>query len=291
VGYDIYQNGAKVTSVSASSSPQVTLTGLTPSTAYSFTATARSAAGSVSTPSASLSVTTGNCGCTITAPQAQATQVNFTDVVLSWTTPPQSQLAYYNVFLNNTKVLTVDAGVTSADVIGLTSSTAYIFSVQAVDTYGDRSALSNTVSATTAPYPAGGAIGNVSVQQTASAVTISAVFLVPWSFRHVYIDADNNAATGYLFGWETPNLGADYLIENDTLLYHTGSADAFSWSTVATVEPTVTGSPSSGFKYTWTIPTSEFTQGVPLGKTASYLVQADGYAPEVYAPIVTATQQ
>ena len=289
VVYDIYQNGVKITSVPASGAPQTTLTGLTPATPYSFTATARSVAGKVSAQSTPLSVMTGSCGCAVAAPQAQAAQVNFTDVVLSWT-PPQSQLADYDVFLNGTKVVTVDAGVTSADVIGLTPSTAYTLSVQAVDTFGDRSP-SSIVSVTTAPFPAGGGITNVKVQHTATAVTITADFLVPWAFHQVYIDADNNSATGYLFGWETPPLGADYLLENDTLSAHTGSDQtAFSWSSVATVEPVVTGSASVGLTYTWTIPNSAFT-GVPLGSPASFLAHGDGYADEVYAPIVAVSQQ
>ncbi len=167
--YDIYQSGALITSVPASSSPQAIITGLYPSSTYSFTIAARSIAGKVSAP--------------------------------------------------------------------------------------------------------------------------SVTFLVPWGFHHVYIDADDNSATGYVFGWETPSLGADYLIENDRLLYHTGGAGSFSWSLVATEEPVITGSAATGLTYTWTIPASDFNGGTPVGATSLFLVQADGYADEVYAPIVTVTQQ
>ena len=293
VGYDIYQNGIKVTSVPASSNPQVTITGLTALTNYTFTAKARDAAGNVSAVSNTLQFETDVNDGDLSAPrQVQASQSNYTDILLSWNAAHTNEypIAYYDVFLNGTKVLTVDATVTSADVIGLTPGTAYSLTVQARDTHGTLSAMSSTVNATTNALPAGGAIQGVSVALTSTTVTITANYLVPFGFHHVYIDADNNASTGYFFSWETPTLGADYFIENSTLYYHTGGTTSFSWSPLATITPTVSGTASTGFTYTWTIPASDFTNGVPLATTERYLVEGTGYSPEVYAPIFTATQ-
>ena len=292
VGYDLYQGGVKITSVPASSNPQVTITGLLPLTYYTFTATARDAAGNVSSTSNALAFETDvNDGAVVAPTSVQASQVNYTDIVLSWNAAQTDEysIAYYDVFLNGTKVLTVDANVLSADVIGLAPSTAYSLTVQARDTHGDASAMSSTVNATTPAYPAGGAIQNVNVQLTATTVTISATYLAPFGFHHVYIDADNSASTGYLFSWESPNIGADYLIENSTLLVHAGTSGSFSWSSIATVNPVITGSASSGLTYTWTIPVSTFS-GTPLATTEQYLVEGTGYSPEAYATVYTARQ-
>lgn len=294
VGYDIYQNGVKITSVPASSNPQVTITGLLPVTNYTFTATARDAAGNVSVVSNTLQFETDVNDGDLGAPQqVQASQSNYTDILLSWNAAHTNEypIAYYDVFLNGTKVLTVDATVTGADVIGLTPGTAYSLTVQARDTHGTLSAMSSTVNTSTIALPAGGAIQGVSVQLTSTTVTITANYLVPFGFHHVYIDADNNASTGYFFSWETPTLGADYFIENDTLYYHTGGTTSFTWSPLATITPAVSGSAATGFTYTWTIPVSDFTNGVTLATTERYLVEGTGYNPEVYAPIVTVTQQ
>lgn len=293
VGYDIYQNGVKVTSVLASSSPQVTVTGLLPLTNYTFQAAARSAAGHVSAMSNTLTFQTDvNDGSLYAPKQVVVAQTNYTDVLLSWNAASTNEypIAYYDVFLNGAKVLTVDAGVASADVIGLTPNTAYTLSVQARDTHGTLSPMSSIVNATTKTYPGGVAIQGVNVQITSTTVTIAATYLAPFGFHHVYIDADNSASTGYLFSWETPNIGADYLIENSELLYHTGSSSSFSWVVAATVVPVVTGSASTGFTYTWTIPVADFT-GAPLGATEKYLVEGTGYSPEVYALVITATAQ
>ncbi|MEK8226176.1 fibronectin type III domain-containing protein [Oerskovia sp. M15] len=54
-GYTVFRNG---TAIGTATSTSYTAAGLTPSTAYSFTVTARDAAGNVSTPSAARSVTT-----------------------------------------------------------------------------------------------------------------------------------------------------------------------------------------------------------------------------------------
>ncbi|MBM7844813.1 cellulose binding domain-containing protein [Herpetosiphon giganteus] len=59
VGYDIYQNGGS-NPVASSSSTNITINGLNPSTAYSFAVKARDAAGNRSANSNNLSVTTNN---------------------------------------------------------------------------------------------------------------------------------------------------------------------------------------------------------------------------------------
>ena len=45
-------------------------------------------------------------------------------------------------------------------------------------------------------------------------------------YRHVFIDSDNNAATGYAVG----GVGADYMIENGTVYHYSGTNGAWSWA-------------------------------------------------------------
>jgi hypothetical protein len=193
--------------------------------------------------------------------------------VLGWTAAQAGSfpLAYYDVFVNGVKTVTVDAGVTSADVIGLSSSKSYTFTAQARDTQGDISPMSSTVNQSTTSPPNA---SPCTVTSTTTTVTIGCNYWAPWGFHHVYIDADNKWSTGYEFGWTTTEMGADYLIENTNLEAYTGNGTTFSWSQIATEQPVVTGSDSLGFTYTWTIPRSDFS-GVPLGTTSLYLLIRD----------------
>ncbi len=285
VGYDVYQNGVKVTSVPASSSPQVTVTGLLPSTNYSFTVMARNAAGTVSAASNTLTFTTGANNGVVTAPNITNAVAYNNDATLNWSAAQVGSypVAYYDVYLNGTKVITVDAGITNADVIALASSTSYSFTVQARDTEGDVSPMSNTVTLTTTspstPRPC-------TVAKTGASVSISCTYTSPWAFHHVYIDADSKSTTGFQFAWTTPAMGADYLIENTNFNSYIGNGTSFSWSTVASIQPVVTGSDTAGFVYTWTIPLSDFS-GVPLGTPALYLMNGTGYAPEGYGTVLS----
>ena len=293
VAYDIYQNGRKVVSVPASSSPQATITGLTPATAYTYVVAARDASGNLSPGSNVLSYTTNaSDGSVPTAPALHATQQNYTDVQLAWSAAQGNHaIANYDVFENGTKTLTVDGNVTNVDVGGLTAGATYSFTVQARDTDGNVSPMSNTGGFSTLSYPPGGAITNMYYNFTSSTVTFSAVFYAPFGFHHVFLDADDNASTGYKFGWTTPNLGADYLIENSQLNYYTGDGTSWSWAPLATVTPVITGSAATGLTYTWTIPLSAFQGGVSLAPTELFMIHGTGYAPEAYSPVSAMSQQ
>lgn len=286
VAYDISQNGLKVVSVPASTSPQATITGLTPSTNYSFTTVARDAAGNVSPVSNILSYASpASDGTAVTAPALHATQQNYTDVQLGWTASQDSNhaIANYDVFQNGKKTLTVDGDVTNVDVGGLTPGATYSFTVQARDTNGNVSPMSNTGSFSTLSYPSGGAIANVTYQLTASSITFSATYLAPYGFHHIFFDFDAEASTGYKFGWTDPALGADYLIENDRLLSYTGDGTTWSWSQVTTATPVITGSAATGITYTWTVPFSALPNAVTISR---FMAHGTGYAPEAYGSVI-----
>lgn len=147
-GYTIYRNGVQV---GTSTSTSFTATGLNPSTTYSFTVTARDAAGNVSTPSAARSVTTA-AGQTDLPPSTPtgltAGTTTASTVPLSWNASTDDVgVAGYVVLRNGTQVGTPTG--TSFTDTGLTAGTTYSYTVRAKDTAGNLSAASAAVSATT----------------------------------------------------------------------------------------------------------------------------------------------
>lgn len=300
VAYDVYSEaggGTWVQSVPASTAPQAILTGLSPNTSYNFFVVARTLVG-ITSASSFVTFTTGPANGTVTAPGIYVDIEGFTDDVISWTPATASTypVAYYDIFVNGVKTLTVDAGTTSADIIQLLGTLTnlangvtppaqqYAITMDARDTNGDVSPLSSVYDIVI-PVPPTTDTG-CTVTSSSSTVTIACIYYAPWGFHHVYIDADNNTTTGYLFTWTNPAVGADYLIENSTLNAYTGNGSTFSWTPVATITPVVTGVDNSGFTFTWTIPTSAFSV-IPLGNTVQYLQDGTGYVPEEYGQVLT----
>jgi len=102
----------------------------------------------------------------------------------------------------------------------------------------------------------------------------------------VFIDSDDNATTGFQIGWRTPAIGVDYMIENSTLYQYAGSGTDWTWTSVGTVTPTVTG-----YGVTWTVPVGDFTN---LATTQLVLYEGDGFEPTTYpnpATPLTITKQ
>ncbi len=154
-GYDVYQGSTNLGTVAGTSTQ---ITGLTASTAYSFRVRARDAAGNISGYSNTVNVTTS------AAPDTQApsvptslvsTSVTQTTVDLSWNASTDNVgVTGYDVYQGSTNLGTV-AG-TSAQITGLTASTAYSFRVRARDAAGNVSGYSNTVNVTTSGTGGGG---------------------------------------------------------------------------------------------------------------------------------------
>ncbi|HEY2791459.1 MAG TPA: fibronectin type III domain-containing protein [Micromonosporaceae bacterium] len=148
-GYNVYRGSTKVASVSGTTD---TVTGLTASTAYTFSVTATNSAGE-SAHSSSVNATTSSG--TATLPNAPTgltvTGTTSSTVGLAWT--GSSGATGYNVYQGSTKVASVSG--TSDTVTGLAASTAYTFSVTATNSAGE-SAHSSSVNATTAASGGGG---------------------------------------------------------------------------------------------------------------------------------------
>ncbi|SFA71294.1 Chitodextrinase [Cohnella sp. OV330] len=153
-GYDIYRGGTLIGSMTGAGSTSYTATGLTASTAYSFTVKAKDAAGNVSAASGALSVTTS-------APDTQAptaptglTSPSKTDVTvtLSWTASTDNVgVTAYDVYRGSTLAGSTSGTSTTFTDAGLSASTAYSYTVKARDAKGNVSAASSAVSVTTLP--------------------------------------------------------------------------------------------------------------------------------------------
>ena len=147
-GYDVYQGNTVITTV-ATTSYQVT--GLTASTAYSFSVKAKDAAGNESDASTMVNVTTLSQTDTQapTAPTGlTASNIAQTTVDLNWTASTDNVgVAGYDVYQGSNVITTVTT--TSYQVTGLSPDTAYSFSVKAKDAAGNESDFSNVVNVTT----------------------------------------------------------------------------------------------------------------------------------------------
>jgi len=182
VAYDVYQGS---TLLGNNTSPSYSVTGLSPSTAYTMTVKARDAAGNTS--SASIQVTTLSSD--TTAPSVptglNATSRAATSFTLNWTASTDNVgVTGYTIYKNGTSIGT--SATTSFAVTGLTVNTAYSMTVSAKDAAGNNSAPSSALSVSTdltAP--------SVPTGLSASARTASS-FTLNWNSS-----TDNIAVSGY----------------------------------------------------------------------------------------------
>ncbi|WP_258171283.1 fibronectin type III domain-containing protein [Paenibacillus sp. R14(2021)] len=155
VGYDVYKNGVLAGSTTGAVTTTFTVTGLTPSTAYSFTVKARDAANNVSPASNSLSVTTaaGDTQAPTAPTNLASTGKTDTSVSLSWSASSDNMgVTGYNVYYGTTLAgSTSGPSATTFVASGLAPSTAYTFTVKAKDASNNVSAASNAVTVTTDP--------------------------------------------------------------------------------------------------------------------------------------------
>jgi poly(3-hydroxybutyrate) depolymerase len=149
--YNVYRNGTKV-NASAVTGTTYTDTGLASGTTYSYTVAAVDSSGSVGAQSTAVNATTTGTPAGPPAPTGlSVTGTTNTSVSLSWNAV--SGAASYNVYRNGTKVNTSAVTGTSYTDTGLTASTAYSYTVAAVDSSGTVGAQSAAVNATTTATP------------------------------------------------------------------------------------------------------------------------------------------
>jgi chitodextrinase len=147
-GYNVYQG----TTLLGSTTTAITyaVTGLTASTAYTFTVKAKDASGNISLASNAVSVTTLTPDTTApTAPTLSASGTTATTTNLSWSGATDNvAVTGYDVYKGTTLLGSTTTATTYA-VTGLIASTAYTFTVKAKDAAANVSIASNTVSVTT----------------------------------------------------------------------------------------------------------------------------------------------
>jgi chitodextrinase len=148
-GYDVYQGATLKATVTGTT---YAITGLTASTAYTFSVKAKDAAGNISVSSNVVNVTTLAPVADTTAPTAPTTLVasgtTTTSTNLSWTASTDNVgVTGYDVYQGATLKATVTT--TTYSLTGLTAATAYTFSIKAKDAAGNISASSNVVNVTT----------------------------------------------------------------------------------------------------------------------------------------------
>lgn len=149
-GYDLYQDGVLLASVSAS---PYSATGLTPNTTYVFTVKAKDASGNVSSSSNTVSVTTLPPDVQApTAPLLSASGTSNVSTTLTWSGATDNVgITGYQIFQNGVLIATVTSS--PYTVTGLSPSTLYSFTIKAIDAAGNTSPSSNEVSITTNAAP------------------------------------------------------------------------------------------------------------------------------------------
>ncbi|WP_432985350.1 glycoside hydrolase family 9 protein [Dactylosporangium sp. CA-233914] len=153
-GYNVYDGS---TLVGSSATTSLAITGLTPSTAYSFTVVAVDTSGNVSPASPAGTVTTSAQTGDVTPPTKPGTPVasgiTSSGATLTWaaSTDAVGVTGYDVLRLGGPAGPVVVATVTgtTATVTGLSASTAYQFAVRAKDAAGNLSTASDPVSVTT----------------------------------------------------------------------------------------------------------------------------------------------
>lgn len=279
VGYDIYDNntGALLKSVKATTATMQTasIAGLQPDTEYDFVVKARDGSGNVSSASNVLTFSTDVDNDTdyYSAPgQPAASNTTYTSTDLSWShsTGGEYSRDYYVVYKDGTPIQKVPGSLNTTQVVGLAPGSTYSFTVKVVDTSGNVSPLSTARSVTTTSLPGGASITNAGGSLTSTTASFAADFLYPWSFRRAYVDVDNNVNTGHTPYFDT-SIGADYIIENGTLLKANSNGASWDVSSIGSATPSV-----SGYTYTWTVPLSSLLNA---GSTMKVVYQAEGFAP------------
>jgi chitodextrinase len=143
--YNVYRDGTQVASPSASN---FTDPALTNGTSYSYQVTAVDHSGNESAKSSSVSAIPQAAPDTTApaAPTGLTATAGDSQVSLDWADSPESDFSHYNVYRNGVKVAS-PSGSAHTDT-GLTNGTTYDYYVTAVDTSGNESAKSASVSAT-----------------------------------------------------------------------------------------------------------------------------------------------
>ncbi len=163
-GYDVYQNGSKIATVT---STNYTVSNLLEDTAYNFSVTAFDAANNISAASTTVYITTLPIPDT-SAPTAPSSLVSSnitqTSVDLNWTASTDNvAVTGYDVYQDAAIIASITT--TYYSVSNLTEGTSYDFYVKAKDAAGNLSVESNIISVTTESAPANGTTSDLLISE------------------------------------------------------------------------------------------------------------------------------
>lgn len=186
-GYNVYRNGSFVKSVTGTST---VITGLSPSVSYSFTLTARDAAGNVSGQSTVLIVNTPDTHAPSTPVGLSASNITTSGFTLAWTASSDNVgVTGYDVYRNGTFMESVTG--TAIGITGMAPSTTYAMTVKAKDATGNVSEASIPCNVTTAAPAVDTVAPSVPAGLIASALTQTS-FTLTWN-----ASTDNTGVVSY----------------------------------------------------------------------------------------------
>ncbi|MEB8328791.1 fibronectin type III domain-containing protein, partial [Flavobacteriaceae bacterium KMM 6897] len=188
--YRVYNSGVLLVASTGGTGTTYTVLGLTPSTPYSLTVRAIDAANNESGDSNIVNVTTT---ADVTPPSAPtglaASGTTATTTTLNWTASTDNvAVTGYRVFQGGSLIGTTGGATTTFNVTLLSPSTAYAFTVRAIDAVPNESADSNIANVTTTAdvTPPSAPTGLAASGTTATTTTLN------WT-----ASTDNVAVTGY----------------------------------------------------------------------------------------------
>ena len=123
----------------------------------------------------------------------------------------------------------------------------------------------------------GAPITAFSADNDAASIRYRATFAAPYTYKHVFIDTDTNATSGYRHG----GIGADYLVENNSVYRHTAAG----WNWVRVGASAATGD-ATGPKL-WTVPRALLGETAGTGEVADLVFHGTGGGtPEHSTPVI-----
>ncbi len=155
-GYEIFRGG---TSVGTTASTTFNVSGLTAGTSYSMTVRSRDAAGNWSAQTSAINVATTSDTTAPTKPAGlMASPIGTNSFTLSWNASTDNVgVTAYEVFKGGQSIGSPSPSANAATMVvtGVAANTTYSMTVQAIDGAGNRSAMSDALSVTTAYDPNG----------------------------------------------------------------------------------------------------------------------------------------
>ncbi|MFI5843928.1 hypothetical protein ACIA8K_29945 [Catenuloplanes sp. NPDC051500] len=124
-----------------------------------------------------------------------------------------------------------------------------------------------------------GPITGVSACSSGGTAVFAATFTVPFEWHHAFIDVDGNASTGYDVPDVGTRVGADYMVENDSV-WESAGAD-WAWDEV---DGSGLRFSQNGNAFRWQLPTSAI--GSP-GGSLRVVFNGAGGTPDVNSAVLT----